>query len=228
MLRKRRNPEKREVRRELVEAFKQLKNLEKILWMLYNPLGYCEECTSTWENGDCTCRGCENSALINEPCDNFNVCICDYLNDAYNIRIHFWRELRANELTELEKDYYENISVKDNYNDEIIRSIIFLDEEAIQKVVDGLTFDYTDYLKIAPRLAKLINVKNEDEAIELGKLIFEMIENYLSIRDEFSICDIVMTDLISISTECPGYDKIKKYPKYQKYLLNKATGILNA
>jgi len=112
------------------------REFEHILWMLYNPDGVCEECTSTWEDGDCTCRDCKYNDLntedlpFNEPCDNSHFCVCDYFDGKPNEEEmqNFIIQLSLEELSDFERSYFHNYlvlpSIKAKIVDEIMNLII--------------------------------------------------------------------------------------------------------
>ena len=129
MIKRRKNPDN-EVRIELLrELYK--KDLEKVLWMLYNPTGFCEECGHSWDDLSCSCRNCQYDELdnsdqvINEPCGNTCVCVCDYFDgEPSDKQIEkFIKRLAQEELTYVEIDYYHNF---DKFNKNIINSICHL------------------------------------------------------------------------------------------------------
>lgn len=110
--------------------------LEEFLWLLYNPLGYCEQCGHSWDDLSCTCRSCEYDELtnedpnqvINEPCGNVCVCVCDYFDGKPKRRdvSEFITELFINEFSTLEKGIYKNWKINKLEKSRVIEFIKYI------------------------------------------------------------------------------------------------------
>jgi len=209
MIKRRKNPDN-EVRIELLrELYK--KDLEKVLWMLYNPTKFCEECGLDWDSLSCSCRNCQYDELdnedqmINEPCGNVCVCVCDYFDGEPTDKQvkNFIEELARNELTSLEIRYYYNFN---RINAKFIRSLTFLiniyyrnndaygietinnsiSEEAFNIIqfietwypIDDFSNKITNSLIFERNIIKN-NFSIKHGLIELNKIIFIIINRYL-------------------------------------------------
>jgi len=224
----RRNPEK--IRRELVEAFANPNklDLEKILFLLYNPSGGCQKCEYAGEFWDCECNKClyEDEDIINEPCNNFSFCVCDYFDgeptqEQVNI---FIDRLYQDELTLLEKEYQYNATIEllriqkesvDHLANNMVRSsmIIVTDrDEWLNVSLSNIKQDlksYNDYLNLSSKF--ILGVERDKDIFIIIDTIFDVIDNYM-----------INTRVISkILKQIESYDIDKFNLKYLKYLLNK-------
>jgi len=239
MLRKRRNPEKREVRKELVKAIDEAENnlnLEKVLWILYNPTGLCEECGHLWNDFSCSCRNCEDlDQIINEPCGNTCVCVCNYFDGGpeyhqvadflISFDVHnFLLALIENELTQNERDYKHNIKIKpdnmiDNICDVFLNSLVNDDmNHSLNRIRDLLHDSYIDYKNIYKNLLSLLKDDyDQNDKIEISNQLLNIIDNYV---DFLYIEDIINNDLIKyIYANKMNINSLNK--KYLQHLIKK-------
>jgi len=171
--------------------------LEKILWMLYNPLGYCEECGHSWNDFSCSCRNCQYDELdiINEPCGNTCVCICDYFDGEPNEKQieKFLYGIKDNELTNLEKDllkigYTNPISYLNILQSIFVNNMIKLKGDHLNDILDT-----PDPFELYKELLKYNNkILSESDKIKIINLLFLILDYYNDSSD-------VPNELIRIS-----------------------------
>jgi len=226
----RRNPESEpRIRKELAIALYS-DELEKALWLLYNPTGFCEKCGLDWDSLSCSCRNCEYDELdiINEPCRNHQFCICDYLPTSYDI----YETLINEELTQNERDYVHNIDVDVQINDDFVYLVILLIREyenasniyigdleiyrdKINKILYLLQKNYKDYLNIEIlfKNIEIDKLTHVNEKLKLLKAIYKIINNYFSNVDKNIFTRYLITNIdITVLN--------KKYIKLLEYIIN--------
>ena len=163
--------------------------LEKILWLLYNPIGYCEECGLSWDSLSCSCLNCQYDELtnedqiINEPCGNVCVCICDYFDGEPTQEqiISLLKKIKSNELTDLEKEILTirkgiicdiSIAILTSVFDTTSTFNLFQSE---QKELSR----YNDPFDLNKEILKYHNKKlSEDDRIRIINVIFLILEHY--------------------------------------------------
>jgi len=243
-----RNPEK--IREDLTHVFSNAsfnpksENLEKVLWLLYNPTGLCEECGLSWDSLSCTCKGCEYRDLdiINEPCDNHHFCVCDYFDGegTKNERGEFIQKLYEEELTDREKLYVRANEPGPNSDDNIenISDIIYAFSRStnenhynINKELeqfkssfrddmiyeDGFNFDkFDDNFDILENI-KIDILYTQDDKIKITEQLFKFIDNYLSyLKIRKTIRRIILNNFDRINIIIDDSNR-----KYLKYLVKK-------
>jgi len=164
--------------------------LEKILWLLYNPSGTCQKCEYTGGFYDCECNKCtyEDEDIINEPCNNFSFCVCDYFDGEPTQEqiVKILKGLRFNELTNLEKEILttKKASIICDLLTSILTSVFDKDVFILSQAEQSELESY-DPLRLQEEIIKYYNkILSEKDKIKIINIVFLILEHYSSPEDK--------------------------------------------